>query len=217
MPRRTTTHSARRPRAATTRAGAFIRDEIDSERASGRVKSRKQAIAIGLSKARRAGVAVPPPRPGQTSPETRHKAGRDLEVGQGRGGRRTRTAATRTRRSGKASGSGTTSGTRPRTGSMGASSRSMGASGRSIGASGRSTGASGRSTGASGRSTRARTKRSASGSQRGRTRGATSTRRTPRTRGSGDGLTLPSGGAERGRVGSTPVSRTGHTLIRGHH
>jgi len=40
----------------------------------GKVKSRKQAIAIGLSKARRAGVKVPPPKKGQASAKTRRSA-----------------------------------------------------------------------------------------------------------------------------------------------
>jgi len=49
--------SGKRP---TTQAGAFVREEMHHAR-SGKhpVKSRKQAIAIGLSKARRSGVAVP--------------------------------------------------------------------------------------------------------------------------------------------------------------
>lgn len=44
----------------TTQAGAFVREEMHHKRSGKhRVKSRKQAIAIGLSKARRAGVKVP--------------------------------------------------------------------------------------------------------------------------------------------------------------
>ena len=39
-----------------------------------KIKSRKQAIAIGLSKARRAGVDLPPPEKGSTSEETRRNA-----------------------------------------------------------------------------------------------------------------------------------------------
>jgi hypothetical protein len=45
-------------------------------------RSPKQAIAIGLSKARRAGVPLEAPKRGKTSEATRHKAERDLEKGQ---------------------------------------------------------------------------------------------------------------------------------------
>jgi len=48
------------------------------------VRSTKQAIAIGLSKARRAGVPLKPPGPGRTSARTRRTAERDYETGQGR-------------------------------------------------------------------------------------------------------------------------------------
>jgi hypothetical protein len=44
-------------------------------------RSTKQAIAIGLSKARRAGVDLPPPKPGTTSAATRHKAERETAAG----------------------------------------------------------------------------------------------------------------------------------------
>jgi hypothetical protein len=46
------------------------------------VRSTKQAIAIGLSKARRAGVNLPPPEKGKTTEETRKQAARDNEKGQ---------------------------------------------------------------------------------------------------------------------------------------
>jgi len=42
-------------------------------------RSTKQAIAIGLSKERRAGVKLPPPKPSRTSAETRRKAQLDIE------------------------------------------------------------------------------------------------------------------------------------------
>ena len=48
-----------------------------------KVKSKKQAIAIGLSEARRAGVKLGTPKKGQTSPATRKKAQRDTAVGRG--------------------------------------------------------------------------------------------------------------------------------------
>ena len=44
-------------------------------------RSAKQAIAIGLSKARRAGVRLPPPEKGRASKETRRKAARDYRRG----------------------------------------------------------------------------------------------------------------------------------------
>ncbi len=50
----------RRGNAASTQAGEYVREEMHHKR-SGKhpVKSRKQAIAIGLSKARKSGVKVP--------------------------------------------------------------------------------------------------------------------------------------------------------------
>lgn len=53
----------RQGKKATTQAGAYVREEIHHAR-SGKhpVKSRKQAVAIGLSKARRSGVKVPGPK-----------------------------------------------------------------------------------------------------------------------------------------------------------
>ncbi len=47
-------------KAATTRAGKYVKKEMEhAERGKHTVKSRKQAVAIGLSKARRAGLRVP--------------------------------------------------------------------------------------------------------------------------------------------------------------
>jgi hypothetical protein len=49
-----------RRRSASTRAGEYVREEIHHAREGKHpVKNRKQAIAIGLSKARRKGVRVP--------------------------------------------------------------------------------------------------------------------------------------------------------------
>lgn len=59
-------------------------------------RSAKQAIAIGLSKARRAGVDLPPPEKGKTSPRTRKQAKRDLERGQSESPRR-KTSPSRSR------------------------------------------------------------------------------------------------------------------------
>src|SRR5689334_25274284 len=73
---------AREGRAPSTQAGEFVREEIEHvRRGKHGVRSTKQAIAIGLSKARRAGVALPPPKAGQGRPETRRKARSDLEAG----------------------------------------------------------------------------------------------------------------------------------------
>jgi len=60
-----------------TQAGEFVHDEIDRIRKGEHgARSAKQAIAIGLSEARRAGVKLPPPKNG--SPEARKKAEHDL-------------------------------------------------------------------------------------------------------------------------------------------
>jgi hypothetical protein len=88
MPGKSTLERARRDRrqgrAAATQAGEFVHEEFDHVR-HGRhgARSTRQAIAIGLSKARRAGVEVKPPRRGQTSERTRQKAELDLERGHG--------------------------------------------------------------------------------------------------------------------------------------
>jgi Family of unknown function (DUF6496) len=84
MPLKTTIKKARRAKregkAPTTQAGEFIREEIEEIRQGKHgARSPQQAIAIGLSKARRAGVKLPPPPKGRTSEATRTKAKRDLE------------------------------------------------------------------------------------------------------------------------------------------
>jgi hypothetical protein len=68
---------AREGKAASTQAGEFVREEIEHIREGKHgARSAKQAIAIGLSKARRAGVKLPPPQgPGQS--KTRAQAIRD--------------------------------------------------------------------------------------------------------------------------------------------
>ena len=71
--------------APSTAAGEFIREEIEHIRHGKHgARSTKQAIAIGLSKARRAGVPLKPPKKGQTSSRTRRSAERAYEVGQGK-------------------------------------------------------------------------------------------------------------------------------------
>jgi len=62
-------------KSASTQAGEFVREEIHHIREGKHgAKSAKQAIAIGLSKARRAGVNLPPPARGKTSEKTRRSA-----------------------------------------------------------------------------------------------------------------------------------------------
>src|SRR6185437_8792801 len=59
----------------STQAGEFVREEIEHVREGKHgARSAKQAIAIGLSKARRAGVKLPPPGRSKTSKQTRRKA-----------------------------------------------------------------------------------------------------------------------------------------------
>jgi len=69
-------------KSASTQAGEFVHEEIEHIRAGKHgARSARQAIAIGLSKARRAGVNLPPPPKGATSKEAREQAKRDLKRG----------------------------------------------------------------------------------------------------------------------------------------
>jgi hypothetical protein len=69
---------AREGKSPSTQAGEFVREEMEHIREGKHgARSAKQAIAIGLSKARRAGVPLPPPRKGTTSRRTRKQAKRD--------------------------------------------------------------------------------------------------------------------------------------------
>src|SRR5438046_3035653 len=86
MPERKTMERAEQDRrsgkAPTTQAGEFVREEIEHVREGKHgVRSPKQAIAIGLSKARRAGVKLPPPKRGTTSEKTRKSAEHAYEAG----------------------------------------------------------------------------------------------------------------------------------------
>jgi hypothetical protein len=66
-----------------TQAGEFVREEMEHIREGKHgARSAKQAIAIGLSKARRAGVKLPPPQKDSASEATRDGAARDLKKGQ---------------------------------------------------------------------------------------------------------------------------------------
>jgi len=72
----------RQGKAASTQAGEFIKEEMDHIREGVHgARSTKQAIAIGLSKARRAGVNLLPPRKGKASASVRRRASRDLARG----------------------------------------------------------------------------------------------------------------------------------------
>jgi Family of unknown function (DUF6496) len=85
-----------RGEAPSTQAGEFVREEIEHVREGKHgARNSKQAIAIGLSKARRAGIKLPPPRTG--SSKTRRQAERDLRRGRssGRGVSRKRSRAVR--------------------------------------------------------------------------------------------------------------------------
>jgi hypothetical protein len=67
---------------ASTQAGEFVHDEIDKIRKGEHgARSAKQAIAIGLSEARRAGVKLAPPKKGTVSEKTRINAERESEKG----------------------------------------------------------------------------------------------------------------------------------------
>jgi len=94
MPEKETLERARRDKregkAASTQAGEFIREEMHHIREGKHgARSAKQAIAIGLSKARRAGVNLPPPKKGKATESTREHAERDYEKGRSGGHHKT--------------------------------------------------------------------------------------------------------------------------------
>jgi hypothetical protein len=73
----------REGKSPTTAAGEFVHEEIEHVREGKHgARSPQQAIAIGLSKARRAGVPLPPPKRGKVKEETRKSAERDYQKGQ---------------------------------------------------------------------------------------------------------------------------------------
>jgi len=91
MPTKETLNKAREDRrqgkAPSTQAGEFVQEEIHHIREGKHgAQSVKQAIAIGLSKARRAGVDLPPPAKGEASSETIEHAKRDRAKGRRGGG-----------------------------------------------------------------------------------------------------------------------------------
>jgi hypothetical protein len=80
---------AREGKSPSTQAGEFVREEMHHIREGKHgAASTKQAIAIGLSKARRSGVKLQAPRPGKTSTQTAEKADRDYRKGQSKSGRK---------------------------------------------------------------------------------------------------------------------------------
>jgi hypothetical protein len=100
MPERKTIARARRDKrqgkSPSTQAGEFVHEEIEHVREGKHgARSTKQAIAIGLSKARRAGVDLQPPRKDSAKKATRKRAKHDLAVGYS--AKRPKPSATRSR------------------------------------------------------------------------------------------------------------------------
>ena len=78
----------------STQAGEFVREEMHHIREGKHgARSPQQAIAIGLSKARRAGVDLEPPKKGKASEHAVSQAERDIKKGKTSG----RTSPSRTR------------------------------------------------------------------------------------------------------------------------
>jgi hypothetical protein len=91
MPEKDTVERARKDaregKAPSTQAGEFVREEMDHIREGKHgARSTKQAIAIGLSKARRAGVKLAPPKQGRAPARARKQAARDSRKGRTRSG-----------------------------------------------------------------------------------------------------------------------------------
>lgn len=89
MPKAETLRRARRDqrrgKSPSTQAGEFVREEIHEIRQGKHgARSTKQAIAIGLSKARRSGVKLPIPRRGTVPESTRRQALREERKSTGR-------------------------------------------------------------------------------------------------------------------------------------
>jgi hypothetical protein len=100
MPEKKTLERARKAKregkSPGTQASEFVREEIHHVREGKHgARSAKQAIAIGLSKARRAGVRLKPPRKGQASARTRKSA--ESAYRAGKAGARRRVSAKRSR------------------------------------------------------------------------------------------------------------------------
>lgn len=87
MPQKSTIKKAQRDKregkSPGTQAGEFVHDEIEKIRKGKHgARNAKQAIAIGLSEARRAGVDLKPPKKGKTSEKTRRSAESAYRKGQ---------------------------------------------------------------------------------------------------------------------------------------
>jgi hypothetical protein len=87
MPEKRTIERARRAKrqgkSPSTQASEFVREQIHKiRRGQHGARSAKQAIAIGLSQARRAGIDLKPPTKGKVSAKSRQSAKRAYEVGQ---------------------------------------------------------------------------------------------------------------------------------------
>src|SRR5450755_2208223 len=79
MPAKNATRQARKAQSPSAQAGEYVREEIDHVREGKHgARSAKQVIAIGLSKARRAGVVLPPPK--RATAAVRKRAVRDAEA-----------------------------------------------------------------------------------------------------------------------------------------
>lgn len=115
---RRTRKDAREGKSPSTQAGEFVREEMEHVREGKHgARNTKQAIAIGLSKARRAGVKLPPPTEG--SEKTKAQARRDTKKAESAGAK---TSTTRSR---------ATSGALKREGHNAASHRSLSRQARS--------------------------------------------------------------------------------------
>src|SRR3954452_5305602 len=114
MPEKETVERARRDKRAgkarSTQAGEFVREEIHHVREGKHgARSTKQAIAIGLSKARRAGVSLPKP-PASAKSSTRKSAASASRAGRSTSRKRTsrkraRAASSALKREGRAAAS----------------------------------------------------------------------------------------------------------------
>jgi hypothetical protein len=103
MPEQETVRSAERDleegKSPSTAAGEFVHEEIEHVREGKHgARSPKQAIAIGLSKARRAGIPLPPPKKGRTTESTRKSAEREYKAGQSGASHSTSPRASRARK-----------------------------------------------------------------------------------------------------------------------
>jgi hypothetical protein len=110
MPEKQTLKRARKDKregkAASTQAGEFVREEIHHVREGKHgARSAKQAIAIGLSKARRAGVALPPPSEGSSEETKRSARSARSRAGKAASPKRSRAVSKALKREGHAAGS----------------------------------------------------------------------------------------------------------------